>query len=228
MSDLRRQKRTSRLSIVLSVALHTLVVVALFFFAAREGMLGKQLKKIAVTMVPKEKPPEKPKEKAPEPKPQPEQPKTEVAKTVPPEAPQARQPVPAAAPVQMPEAVPVVAPPPAEVASFDFDEGKPVESTSDPTLLYKGFVEYSLRTRWDRPQGTVDSSYVAEVELAIDGEGRVSGTEWKKGSGNAAWDNSVRKVIAATGSFGRRPPKGFPNKVLVRFDVLTAPETPIE
>ncbi|MCU1376717.1 MAG: putative TonB-dependent receptor, partial [Actinomycetia bacterium] len=47
---------------------HAALVALLFFWAAREGLLGKKLKEIAVIMVPKEKPPEPPKEKPPEPK----------------------------------------------------------------------------------------------------------------------------------------------------------------
>ena len=38
-----------------------MLVGALFYFAAREGLLGKKIQKISVDMV-KEKPPEKPKE----------------------------------------------------------------------------------------------------------------------------------------------------------------------
>ena len=61
---------------------HGIIIGALIFVAAREGILGKDLKKIAVTMVPKEKPPEKPKEKPPEPKPEVVPPKPEPPKPV--------------------------------------------------------------------------------------------------------------------------------------------------
>lgn len=57
----RKEPKVSKLSAAISLVLHALIIGGLVFFAAREGMLGKQLKKIAVTMVPKEKPPEKPK-----------------------------------------------------------------------------------------------------------------------------------------------------------------------
>ena len=64
MADRRKDKRTSRLSVAISLVFHSVIIGALVFIAAREGILGKELKKIAVTMVPKEKPPEeKPKEK---------------------------------------------------------------------------------------------------------------------------------------------------------------------
>ena len=46
---------------MISFAFHAALVLVLFYFAAREGLLGKKLNKIAVQMI-KEKPPEKPKE----------------------------------------------------------------------------------------------------------------------------------------------------------------------
>lgn len=49
------------MNLLISFIFHTLIVLAMFYFAARQGLLGKQMKKIAVEMV-KEKPPEKPKE----------------------------------------------------------------------------------------------------------------------------------------------------------------------
>jgi hypothetical protein len=225
MSDRRRQKRTSRLSIAISLVLHAGIVAALFFLAAREGMLGKELKKIAVTMVPKEKPPEKPKEKPPEPKPDVEQPKPEtpaVAQTPPPVT------KPMSAPPPVSTAAPVAAPPPAAIPSFDFQGGKLVETTSDPNVLYKSFVEYTLRSHWNRPEGIADDSYTAEVELNIDAQGRLLSSAWQKGSGDPAWDASVKTAIAQTPSLGRRPPKGFPERIVVRFDVQAATEIALE
>jgi outer membrane biosynthesis protein TonB len=232
MADFLQQKRTSRLSIVISLVFHAVIILALAFFAAREGMLGEHLKKISVTMVPKEKPPEPPKEKPAEPKPSPEPARNEVPKTVP--KPEIARAAPApsrqssAAASSAPTVAPSVAPPPADIPSFDFDGGKPVESSSDPSVLYKSFVEYSLRSRWIRPEGVTDNSFAAEVEVAIGPEGRLRGVEWKQGSGNAAWDDSVRKVLAETASIGRPPPKGFPAKVLIRFDVEAAAATIVE
>ena len=112
--------------------------------------------------------------------------------------------------------------------AFDFEGGKAVETTSDPDVLYKGFVEYTLRSRWNRPEGIADSYYVAEVEVTVDREGRLLSSTWKKGSGDARWDNSVKKALADTRSIGRPPPKGFPEKVVVRFDVQVATEIGIE
>ena len=223
-----KQKKTSRLSIAISAVLHAGILLALFFFAAREGMLGKQLKKISVTMVPKEKPPDKPKEKPPEPKPQIEPPKTEPDRQTPAAQPEtAKAPAPANSSAA-PPAVPSVAPPPAEVSSFDFDGGKPVESTSDPNVLYKSFVEHTLRSHWNRPEGILDESFVAEVQVAISPDGQIIRTDWKKGSGDDAWDGSVRRVLSEAKSFGRKPPKGFPGEVMVRFDVQPVSEISIQ
>jgi hypothetical protein len=226
VADLRKQKRTSRLSAAISLVVHAIIIGMLTFFAAREGILGKQLKKISVTMMPKEKPPEKPKEKPPESKPEVVTPRAAEPKVVdiPPQAvkPSATPP-PAAATV-----APAAAPPAAALPAFDFEGGKAVETTSDPNLIYKGYVEYTLRSRWNRPEGLADEHYVAEAEVAIDRDGRVLATTWKKGSGDPAWDNSVKKVLAETPNIGRPPPKGFPQQVLVRFDVQVATEISLE
>ena len=228
MPGLKKQKRTSRLSIAISAVLHAAILVALFFFAAREGMLGKQLKKISITMVPKETPPEKPKEKPPEPKPLFEPPKTQPIQpqTVPP--PEIAKTQPATVSATASPAAVSVAPPPAEVSSFDFDGGKPVESTSDPNTLYKSFVEYALRTHWVRPEGIADELFVAEVQVGISPDGQILRTEWKKGSGDKAWDQSVKRVLSQTTSFTRKPPKGFPGEVLVRFDVQAVSDISIQ
>jgi TonB family protein len=217
MAYQRRNQNGSKLSVVISTVLHALIITAVVFLAAREGMLGKQMKKIAVTMVPKEKPPEpKPEEKKPEEKPveKPEEPKPV---TEPPKV--AATPPPGTTATPPPSAAPAIAPPAATVPSFDFEGGRAVETSNDPKVLYKGVMEYTLHSNWQRPEGVSDLSYVAEVEVGVDPAGRITGSEWKKGSGDLAWDNSVRQAIARTPSIGRKPPKGFPEKVVVRFDV---------
>ena len=222
MADIRKSKRTSRLSVAISVALHSVIVGVLLFFAAREGMLGTQLKKIAVTMVPKEKPPEeKPKEKPPDPKPEVEPHKTEIP-VPPPQVETAKTP---AAPDTV---APAIAPPAAAIPAFDFEGGKTVETSSDPQVLYKGFVEYSLRSHWKRPDGIADDDFVAEVELTVDPTGRILNYAFVKKSGNAAWDESVNRAVAQTVTVGRVPPKGFPEKILVRFDVQAPTEISLQ
>ncbi len=215
---------SSKTMLLVSFVFHAAIVLALVYFAAREGFLGKELKKIAVEMV-KEKPPEKPKE--PE-KPKNEPPKTETPKVEPAaaasvpkvEAPKVAAPS-AAGPVAAP---PPVAPPPADVAAFTFEGGKAVESVSNPIQLYKGFVEYSLRSKWNRPTDLADRDFVAEVEVAIDKSGRISRPEWKRGSGNQRWDDSVRDALAATPVLQRPPPTNYPPRFLVRFDVQEVTE----
>ena len=64
-SSQRRSGNSSRINLLISFVVHAVVVGALTFFAAREGLLGTELKKIAVQMV-KEKPPEPEKPKEPE------------------------------------------------------------------------------------------------------------------------------------------------------------------
>ena len=216
-----RRKRATQVSLVTSLVFHGAIIGALVFLAAREGYLGKQLKTIAVTMAPKEKPPEpeKPKEPEKKPEPPPEKPKSEPEpqpRVAPPEQ------APPAGPAAASTAPPPVAPPPGQVAAFNFSDGaKVVESSSDPVQIFKGFVEFTLRSRWQRPEGLKDSDFVAEVDLRIDRDGKVTGSDWRRGSGHDGWDRSVRDALARTPSLGRPPPKGFPDRVLVRFDVVS-------
>ena len=37
-----------------------------------------------------------------------------------------------------------------------------------------------------------DDNYVAEVAVSVGRDGQISNPVWKKGSGNAKWDDSVR------------------------------------
>ena len=219
-SQPRKRRGSSKTSLLISFCFHGAIILALIYFAAREGLLGKQLRKITVEMV-KEKQPEKPKE--------PEKPKDEPPKIETPKIAEAPKSEPARTLAQAPAPLaaappPLVAPPPAEVPSFDFEGGKTVQSSSDPAILYKGFVEYSLRSKWVRPENIADDHYVAEVEITVDHSGRISDPQWKKSSGDSRWDDSVRAAIAATATLDRSPPKNFPARVVVRFDVQDATE----
>jgi outer membrane biosynthesis protein TonB len=211
------EQNSTRVNLLISLTFHAAIVLALTFFAAHEGLLGKQLKKIAVEMV-KETPPEKPKE-PPKPKIEPpkmeppklaEVPKVEAAKVEP--LKETRQ----AAPVA---AASAVAPAAAELPSFEFGGGKTVQTSSDPVLLYGAAVEAALRSNWRRPANIADDNYVAEVEVAVDHAGHLSDPIWKRGSGDARWDDSVRQAISAARDLNRPPPANFPVRVLVRFDV---------
>jgi TonB family protein len=220
----RKPRNSSKVNLAISLAFHAVIVMALGFFAAREGLLGKQLKKIAVEMV-KEQPPVKPKE--------PEKPKAELPKIEPPKvaptkaalAPKVETPRTEAVPqVAAIAAPPTVAPPAVEVPSFVFEGGKAVETSSDPNQIYRGLVEYALRSKWERPPDIDDKDFVAEVEVSIDRNGRIRDTEWKNGSGHQRWDDSVRAALAATSSLSRPPPANFPARIVIRFDVQDVPE----
>ena len=210
----RRKKNSSKVNLTISFVFHSALIAAIFYFAAREGMLGKKLKTIVAEMVKEKKPAEPPKQR--------EEPKVQQAKQVDQPKTMAAAPPPqtqAAAPPPATEAPPVAAPPAVDVPSFFSDGAKETVDVTDPKLLYKGLVELALRSRWNRPEDVADDTYVAEVELNIDPDGKVTGSKWLKGSGDARWDKSVKEAVAATKAISRPPPKGFPGKFLARFDV---------
>ncbi|MDB6054996.1 MAG: putative TonB-dependent receptor [Verrucomicrobiales bacterium] len=220
----RKKKNSAKVNLIFSMVFHAALVALLFFWAAREGVLGKKLKEIAVIMVPKEKPPEPPKEKPPEPKIEP--PKDDTPKPTPvPQVAQNTPPPQNNAPAN--NAPPAVAPPAAAAADFNFSDGyKAVESTTNaPVAYYKNLVEYSLRSNWVRPENVRDDSYVTEVEIQMDPTGKLTGYSLTKQSGDKVWDDSIRKAVANTKSLSKAPPKGFPGKFIVRFDVQQATES---
>ena len=203
----REVKNSSKVNLLISFIFHAVLVLALLYFAAREGLLGKKLEKISVQMV-KEKPPEKPKEP-----PKIEQPKIETPKIEPPKIVETR---PAAPPTVAP---PTVAPPVAELPSFDFSGGKEVVSSSDPVQIYKGYMEYVLRSKWDKPDDMADDNYVVEMSMTVGKDGQLGAPVVQKSSGNEKWDDSVRQVFNMVKSFDRPPPTNFPPVVTIRFDV---------
>ena len=214
----RKPKNSTKVNFTISAVFHTVLICAITFLAAREGMLGNKLKTLAVTMVPKEKPkPEPVKEKAPEPKA--EAPKVVQQKQ--PEAAPTHKVETAVAPPPANPGGPVAAPEAAIVADIDFTDGAK-EVISDPNVVYKQAVERSLRSRWNRPEDMEDEKFTAEAELSVDVTGKVQSYRWLTGSGNGRWDDSVKSALAATKAIGQRPPKGFPEKFTVRFDVETS------
>src|SRR5580692_5334703 len=170
-SQPRKRRNSSRVNLLISFIFHATLILVLLYFAARQGLLGKQLKKISIEMV-KEKPPEKPKEP-----PKVEPPKVEPPKVV--ETPKAAE----APKVQAPPtfAPPVVAPPAAELPSFDFAGGKIVDTSSDPVQIYRGYMEYVLRSKWNRPEDMADDNYAVEVSVAVNKQGQISAPVWQKG-----------------------------------------------
>ena len=212
----RKTKNSSKVNLMISFIFHALLVLVLFYFAAREGLLGKKLEKISVQII-KEKPPEKP--KPPEPKVEP--PKVEPPKV---ETPKITESKPAAPPTT----APVVAPANNEVPAFEFDGGKAVETSSDPVQLYKGYIEYMLRKSWNRPEDMADDNYVAEVNLAVAHDGTLSDAQWVKGSGNPRWDKTVKDALASVTKIDRRAPTNFPPRVVIRFDVQLETEPVVQ
>lgn len=213
----RKKKNSSKVNLTISLVVHSAIVAVLFYFAAREGFLGKQLQKISVQMI-KEKPPEKP----------PEPPKVEPPKVV--EQPKQEPPklVEAPKPAAPSAAPPVVAPANTELPSFDFGGGHAVETESDPVQLYKGYVEYALRQQWNRPEDMNDEAYVAEVGVDVDKQGGISHPVWLKGSGNSLWDASVKAVFDTVKAIDRPPPTNFPPHVTIRFDIQTEAEPELQ
>jgi len=210
-SQPKKPKNSSKANLVISAVFHAILIGVMFYFAAREGLLGKKVQKIAVEMVKEKKPePEKPKPQPPKVEP----PKIEAPKNEPPKY---VEPVRVASSPTV--APPVTAPPAAEVPSFEFEGGKAVNSESDPVQLYKGYLEYTLRSKWDRPENLDDSAYVAEVQVNVDQQGKINQTQWLKGSGDAKWDQSVKDVFKVVQNIDRRPPTNFPPVVTIRFDV---------
>jgi TonB family protein len=210
-SQPKKKKNSSKANLIISAVVHGILVAVLFYFAAKEGLLGKKVQKMTVEMVKKEKPPEPPKPKVEPPKIEP--PKVEPPKT---EAPKTET-------VKAPVAVPVIAPP-AELPAMEGFYGKEVDSENDPVQLYKGYMEYTLRSKWDRPDNLDDDQYVAEVAVNVDKQGNLTASQWLKGSGNAKWDQTVKDVFATVSNIGKPPPTNFPPTVTIRFDVETEDE----
>lgn len=216
----RKKSNSSKVNLIISVTFHSILVGVIFYFAAKEGLLGKKLRQLTVTME-KVKKPEPPKEKPQEPK---IQPKTQEAK---------------AAAVPQPKVETTQAPPPAVASaaaaapaavalpSFAFSDGAINVQTMDANGVYRNLVQSMLRSLWNRPLDMTDDNFTAEVELTIDKEGNVANSRWVKGSGSDQWDQTVRDAVAQLKTINKKPPPGFPNSFVVRFDVETTQEQPI-
>jgi colicin import membrane protein len=94
----------------------------------------------------------------------------------------------------------------------------------NPVGAYQGFIEGSIRSVWNRPEGVADLNYVAEVEVSVSAAGEIESPRLKQSSGDRRWDEAVLKAVTAARSLGRPPPAGFPDRFLVRFDVLPEAE----
>jgi len=228
-SPKRQKKNSTRINLLFSLFFHLSIVAVVVFFAAREGILGERFRVISIEMI-KEKPPEKPKEpEKPRVEPlQPEPPKTIEAPKVETVKSEPSRETTSAPPPSLTAASVAVAPPPADLPSFVFGGGQAVQTSSDPVQLYKASVEHAFLSKWHRPGGMADDSYVAEVEVAVDPQGQISDPVWKKSSGDTRWDASVRQAVAETRRLDRPPPPDFPARFLVRFDVQESTEPVVQ
>ena len=196
----------TRTNLIVAAVLHGVLILGLLFFASKEGMLGKTMQTLSVTLVPKPKIEEVQKIKAFEPKI--ELPRVVQAPVEIPKTPSVSQPVPV-------PAAPSVAPEATQIASFSFSDGaKDVISTTDPVLLYKSYMERYLTSKWEVPDGEED---IVMVDLSINVKGTIISTKitsHKRGK----WESSVKKVFAQVSSFPQPPPKGFPPTFKIQFD----------
>ena len=113
----------------------------------------------------------------------------------------------------------MVAPPAVDVPSFDFEGGKAVNSESRSVQLYKGYMEYMLRSKWNRPENMDDDNYVAEVRVNVDKQGNLSPIPMAEELRQRQWDPSVKDVFKVVTQIDRQPPTNFPPNVTIRFDV---------
>ena len=210
-SQARKPRNSSKINLIISLTFHGALVIFVLYFAARGGLLGKSIQTMTVRTE-KEKPePKKELEKKPEP------PKIQEPKLVN-VAP--KMTTPAATPPPSSTAPEAAAPPAVDVPAFTIPGGQEV-SDSDPMTVYKNLIESVVRAKWKPPGELSDKNkgFVADVEVSVDSAGRIGDARLTRTSGNRQWDDSVRQAIAETPDMGARPPKGFPAKVTVRFDV---------
>lgn len=215
-------RRSLKSGLLISLAFHLAVIALLIWFAAREGMLGQPLRQITVRLMPLPQPAQPPPAESPKPAPPKDHPPSRPESAPPPNPPPPSTAAPSspAPPVAIP---PAPAPAPAVLPSLAFNDGdRTVQTEKDPATLYRSYVEFSLRSRWNRPPDIADEHYVAEVELTVDSVGRITGTRWKRKSGDPRWDASVMAAINDSRQINRPPPAGFPPRLTVRFDVVQA------
>jgi len=198
--------KVDRSSVFIVISLHIVAVLAITFFASKEGMLGKKMQSLSVALVPKEKPVEQPKPKVEE--------KIidvaskqsiEVPKAV--EQPQQKVETPIH---QAPEAVPQAT----QMPSFEFSDGaKEVKTISDPNELYKTYIERYLKSQWKLPE----TDGIVEIEMNIDEKGKILSSSFQVRQGQY-WEKSVLDLLKIITNFPKPPPKGFPLQFKIRFD----------
>jgi hypothetical protein len=213
-----RKRNSAKVNLTISLVLHVLVFAAGAYWAAHEGYLGKKIQELSLMLVPKEiKEEKKEEEKVVETKKvEPVKP-AEIRQAIASTAAKAPPPPP---PADLTSAAPP--PPPAELPAFVFDAA--TDAKNNPVTIYCEQIEKALRLKWQRPSDIDDLNLAAEIEVSLDPSGKISSFQWKKGSGNKKWDDSVKLAMSQATGLDTAPPKDFPNKFLVRFDVQSISE----
>ena len=215
----RKVKNSGKVNLLISLIFHAVLLLGLFYFAAREGLIGKHLQKFTAELVHKEKPSVAP--------PKPPPPVVLPHVVLPPQT----APKPAdTTPKQVappPETTPVVVQAPTVLPDFDFAGGKELISSRDQKQVFKGILESTFYQKWNRPEDLDDAKYVAEVDVAIGRDGTISDPHYLITSGNAAWDKTVRAAIAAVPRVTEKVPTNFPPRVTIKFDVAEETTEPV-
>ena len=121
-------------------------MLAVFYFAARQGVMGDKMKSLVATLE-QQKPKEPPKPPKEEPKPEPNADWNSPSRSRACAGSAGSRPR-RAPPVDAPAAVA----PPTLDASFFGDGAKAVVEVSDPKLIYKGSIERASASNWERPE----------------------------------------------------------------------------
>ena len=171
-------------------------------------MLGKKMKSIAVTMISKSKPEEPAKPKV-------EQHRVEVPNPiVPANQPKVQQNV----QISSPPSTISAAPAPVNLPLVSFSDGaKEVLTSNDPIQLYKAYIEFLIKGKWEIP---ANKSFETMVDININERGEILKTEVASDNGDVEWTRSIKNAISNV-KLSRLPPKGFPLKFKIRFDMVS-------
>jgi len=107
---------------------------------------------------------------------------------------------------------------PEEIKRLLAQGAKPADRTVIPDEDSRGFemVRKALYRAWSQPSAAEAGDAIAEVSIRLGDGGRVLAAEMVKGSGNTAFDSSVKLALAAVKSIPRLP-AGF----VMRHNVVT-------
>lgn len=222
--------RNSKSGLIISFTVHAFVLVFFVWFAAHQGLIKLPSKMVSVKLIQEpEKTPEVEKPVATAPRtPIVSQTKIEQSRPKVSQQEAPATPVSGKTPDNAIPAPVLAAPPPVEMPSMVFNDGTSNESSDvDAISQYKKYIEFTLRSRWNRPADGDDESNVAEVEVTVENDGRLIDPRWKRKSGKTEWDESVWNVIQQTPKMRRVPPSGFPSSLTIRFDIV-AVEDPFQ